>query len=115
MDEQTATWFQDVRKKYSLVDFSSAENKNALSNWFQHHTSEHKLHKFEEIIQAIQKYFSISHFLKSVPYLYRYLISDVSMDSQGTTIIENILQQESSLIKKQQIKGIGFRVVAKQE
>ncbi len=81
--------------------------RDSLKSWQNYHFGEHRVAESSAMLAALRTGFDLIEECH-VPYLYRYLVDDVSIQ-QG----EQILHWESVLCNLGNIKPIGVRVVAR--
>ena len=116
MDEPTAIWFQGLKNVARPLLKSETEDaislEEAYVSWISHHTDEHGLHKAAELEDSLRKHFSGLETQKDVPYLYRYLIPDTPPSKETYKSIAAAFSWEKVCIARNEIKGIGLRLLA---
>jgi hypothetical protein len=71
----------------------------------------HDLHSIKAMTDAIAERFVLTE-IRSVPYLYRYLIPVLAETSKGTSFVDEVFQEESFLGDRGEIVLLGRRIVA---
>ena len=95
---------------YDLFDEKTALwHGVTLDDWFKDHNHGPQLHKFKDLVALVKSKFKNVQVIENIPYLFRYSIN--SEKATEESILE-LLEIEKSLINKNKISGIGFRLVA---
>jgi len=105
MDEPTAEWFYELRDVVDLLTGTlSTPGETPLDRWKAEHHYEPAPHSRRDMFGALESKFGNVHAVEA-PYLFHYF--------SGTQAVDRVLQWEKRLIKKEKIRPIGLRVVAK--
>ncbi|HEY9730914.1 MAG TPA: class I SAM-dependent methyltransferase [Drouetiella sp.] len=118
-DLATVNWYFRARRELNGVGLLSSHSRfhavdsapNALTWWRQHHFEKHQVATSTEMRQAIAAHFTIEE-ESFVPYMYRYLLTDLLPGVDGTEVEWAIFEDEDRLCAEGQIIPIGYRLVA---
>ncbi|HEU5229330.1 MAG TPA: class I SAM-dependent methyltransferase [Ktedonobacteraceae bacterium] len=120
LSEQTASWMYAMQRLLFLSGLSEADPATAADEasaiqqlrtaWFQR--SEHRLNRFEEMMQACRATFH-EQFFSWVPYLFVYIGNSIRATTaeQERACITFLRNMEQYLIEQASIQAVGFRYV----
>jgi len=117
-NKTTVQWFLDVLRSQrgaALINPVAGEfvtellrSKDAEGVWHQSH--DHGLHSMTAISRAIAEYFTVRE-MRSVPYLYRYLVPVLAETSAAAAFVEEVFREEAHLGERGNIVLVGRRIV----
>jgi 2-polyprenyl-3-methyl-5-hydroxy-6-metoxy-1,4-benzoquinol methylase len=120
LNDQTASWMYSMQRLLFLSGLSEDDPAKATNDvqsiellrsaWFQ--KSDHRLNRYEEMIQAFQATFQEQH-SSWVPYLFVYVGNAIrhTTAEQERAFITFLKNMEQYLIEKEYIQAVGFRYV----
>jgi len=118
-DNATIAWYFQTRLELAGLGLLSSESAvheiepsmEPLTWWRRHHFEAHRVATSEEMRAAINEHFVIEE-ETSVPYMYRYLVSDLLSGVHAADVEWAIFGDEQRLCELGEISRLGYRLVA---
>jgi hypothetical protein len=117
-DGLTALWLAEHEARCHEAGLMAREpvlagaNPDPLATWMEHHRVHHTVHSGADLLDEIEHRFVLER-IERVPYLYRYLASNLRQDPEAAAVVSRALAEERAATASGALRAVGLRIVAR--